>query len=724
MKSTGFRQHQGRTVKRFVATVRGRLWVSAGVLLLIIRGRAGVAEAQVYVANSLGSPGTVSVINSVTNTVVATIPVGALPQGVAITPNGQFVYVTNQNSGTMSKIDTSSNTVIATIPVGSSPKGVTVSPDGNSVFVVANGSLVRFSVSTNAPTGTFTLPIGEPVDVAITPNGQFAYVVDKSQNVCSLYPVNLATGEILNNSAQCPGLTGAVGGSFPRAVAVRPDGQFVYDTAFQDGALQVLRVADNFHPGGGCVSGSGPFGCSFGGPSGIALSSDSKFGFTANQNANNVAIFALDATTGLPSLPSHVSLPGKPNDLDVTPDGRFLYVTHEPNLVSVIDLMASPPAVVKTITVGSSPQGIAVSPLASGPPPPPPPTLSASLLASPGTVHIGETITVTMTVSNTGGSPAVGVSAQPSLSVTGSGTVAQTGGSNPGPTTIGPGGSQPFTYTYSATAAGGVTFMGSASGGGVSSNIATSNAVTIQSSPSPPALSISPGGLNFTSEVGLADPPPQVVQISNSGTGTLTWSATRSTVSGGNWLGIQPSTGSVPPTASISVTAATCGLPAASYNGSVVVSADGASGSPASIAVTLVVTPPATTPHSPWVRVCPDRPTYQTGDMLRLRVSLRQGASSNSGDAYLFAQVRGTATVVSLVLSGGLLLPQFSPAPVPLGTSFQVQNFTGEVFQWAFDGFEPAGNYEIKAILALPGSDPAVPSNQLAIGVGSFTFAR
>ncbi len=679
------------------------------------------AGAQVYVANSLS--GTVSVISTPSNTVVATIPVGTLPQRVAITPNGQFVYVTNHNSGTMSKIDTASNIVVATIPVGSLPEGVAVSPDGNSVFVVVGGSLNRFSVATNAQMGTFSLPSGIPVDAVITPDGQLAYVVDRNQNVCSLYPVNLASGAILNHSTDCPGGVGAKAGSFPRSLAVRPDGQFVYVTAFQDGALQVVRVSDNHYVGGGCVSASG---CTAGGPVGVAISSDNKFAFTANLNENNVAIFALSATSGLPlAPPSHVLLPSSPSYLGVTPDSRFLYVAHGSNSVSVIDLKASPPSIVQAITVGIGPQGIAVSP-PSPPPPPVPAALSASLGATPATVTVGQSITVTMTVGNTGGSAATSVSAQSSLSVNGGGGVAQTSGPSPGPTTVGAGSSQAFTYTYSASAAGNVTFMGSASGGGVSSNNATSNAVTIQSAPSPPTLSATPGSLSFMGELGLADPAPQLIQIANSGGGTLAWSVTPSIIGDGNWLSANPTTGSAPPPASVSVAASTCGLPSAVYNGSVVVAATGVNGSPKSIPVTLTVTAPATTPASPQARVCADRPTYRTGDTLRLSVSLRQGTSSNQGDAYLFAPVPGapgTTTFVSLVLSGGLIVPQLGPTLVPLGRNFKVSDFAGRILERSFDGSEPPGTYVIKAILAVPDTDPTVAANQIAVAVGSFTFA-
>jgi DNA-binding beta-propeller fold protein YncE len=49
----------------------------------------------------------VSVIDTTTNTVVTTIPVdtGTTPTGVAVTPDGEHVYVANQGSNPVSVID-------------------------------------------------------------------------------------------------------------------------------------------------------------------------------------------------------------------------------------------------------------------------------------------------------------------------------------------------------------------------------------------------------------------------------------------------------------------------------------------------------------------------------------------------------------------------------------------------------------------------------------------
>ena len=88
----------------------------------------GIAPAQAapfaYITNN-GS-NNVSVIDTSTNTVIATVPVGSLPFGVAVHPAGTRVYVTNISSNNVSVIDTVTNTVVATVPLGAEPRGVAV----------------------------------------------------------------------------------------------------------------------------------------------------------------------------------------------------------------------------------------------------------------------------------------------------------------------------------------------------------------------------------------------------------------------------------------------------------------------------------------------------------------------------------------------------------------------------------------------------------------------
>ena len=81
-------------------------------------------------------PGDVSVIDTATNTVVATVVVGQGPRAVAITPDGVHAYVTNfldfltvdgiPVDGSVSVIEIATNTVVDTVPVAGGPNWVTI----------------------------------------------------------------------------------------------------------------------------------------------------------------------------------------------------------------------------------------------------------------------------------------------------------------------------------------------------------------------------------------------------------------------------------------------------------------------------------------------------------------------------------------------------------------------------------------------------------------------
>jgi len=108
--------------------------------------------ALAYVAN--GYTNDVSVIDTTTRLVVATITGlvadGTTDRWLAITPDGSRLYVTNLFSGKVSVIDTSTRSVIATLSVGSIVSGIAASP-------MATPITGTISVSTNLPAATFTI---------------------------------------------------------------------------------------------------------------------------------------------------------------------------------------------------------------------------------------------------------------------------------------------------------------------------------------------------------------------------------------------------------------------------------------------------------------------------------------------------------------------------------------------------------------------------------------
>ncbi len=127
-----------------------------------------------YITNT-GSDN-VSVIDMATNTVVATVPVGDGPFGIAVDYLGPRIYVANRLSNNVSVIDMATNTVVATVPVGSGPSGVSFGRqmNGRAAFVTSplSGNVSMINAATN--TVTATVGVGDaPTGIAQIKNRAF-----------------------------------------------------------------------------------------------------------------------------------------------------------------------------------------------------------------------------------------------------------------------------------------------------------------------------------------------------------------------------------------------------------------------------------------------------------------------------------------------------------------------------------------------------------------------
>ena len=121
----------------------------------------GVAVApdgdSVYIANI--NDGTLSIIVAKTDTITATVTIPGGVFALAVTPNGRRLYITSPID-TVSVLDTASNAVIATINTGTTstgagslPSGVAVSPDGSKVYVALYASAAVAVIDTATNTG-------------------------------------------------------------------------------------------------------------------------------------------------------------------------------------------------------------------------------------------------------------------------------------------------------------------------------------------------------------------------------------------------------------------------------------------------------------------------------------------------------------------------------------------------------------------------------------------
>ena len=138
--------------------------VTVGTGTTFLEGIAATPNGQ-FMYVTINDSGTVMVLDTSNVTATSTrITVGNKPDGIAITPAG-FAYVANTADGTVSVINTATTLVTTTITVGSNPHGVAVSRDGQYVFVTNSaypspGSVSVIATATNSVVATVSAGIG------------------------------------------------------------------------------------------------------------------------------------------------------------------------------------------------------------------------------------------------------------------------------------------------------------------------------------------------------------------------------------------------------------------------------------------------------------------------------------------------------------------------------------------------------------------------------------
>lgn len=131
---------------------------------------------EIYIANDVSN--SVTVYREIDFAPLATIPVGASPLSVAVSPDGTKAAAGNDLGASVSIIATGTETVVDTKAVGTNPAGVAFTPDSKQV-VVANTtsgtvSVVPLVTDPEVPSSTLTLQLnGSPAGVAITPTPVF-----------------------------------------------------------------------------------------------------------------------------------------------------------------------------------------------------------------------------------------------------------------------------------------------------------------------------------------------------------------------------------------------------------------------------------------------------------------------------------------------------------------------------------------------------------------------
>lgn len=146
-------------------------------------------------------------ISTATSRVVRVIPeAGATngPQGIALTPNGATLYVTNPDAGTVAAIDAASGKVVASASGLAEPYSVTVTPNGTALYVADMNSDSVSVLSAATMKASATVSVGRlPMSVTTSPDGSQVWVGNGYSGDVSV--ISTATNSVVATLAQGTG---------------------------------------------------------------------------------------------------------------------------------------------------------------------------------------------------------------------------------------------------------------------------------------------------------------------------------------------------------------------------------------------------------------------------------------------------------------------------------------------------------------------------------------
>jgi YVTN family beta-propeller protein len=224
---------------------------------------------EVYVVNTgtASGNGSVSVIDTDANLVVATIPVHKLPYFIDVDAAGHRAYVANSGSNTVSVIDLDRRREIAAVGTGEQPGLARISPDMRTLVVTnrGSGSVSIFAVELYTVVNGSTVPdlTAGPVphlraafsgckgatDAVILPDSSKAFIACSDGN--RVMAVSLAAAPELWAAKQDASLLTDhmlafmdVGGQ-PVQLALKPDGGEVFCSNFGSGSFSEINTQTN-----------------------------------------------------------------------------------------------------------------------------------------------------------------------------------------------------------------------------------------------------------------------------------------------------------------------------------------------------------------------------------------------------------------------------------------------------------------------------------------------
>ncbi len=286
--------------------------------------------------------------------VAGTIPLGQHPHSVILSRDGRTAYVSNQWANTISVIDLAKEEIISELKPGDGPTGMALGPDERRLYVANNYSNDISVIDLESALEIRRLAGGQsPYAVALSPGGKSIYVVNKLTNptpyrtppatevtVVDTRTLRVVERNVFNSAHALEGLDFTPSGDWAMVTLIRPknlipatqvnrgwmitNGFGIIERKEGGRIIQLLLDQPNAY---------------YADPYDIIITPDGKRAFVSHAGVDKISVIDLDSLRALVASASHDDLATYANHLGVS--RRY---------------------VIKRISTGSNPKGLALSP--------------------------------------------------------------------------------------------------------------------------------------------------------------------------------------------------------------------------------------------------------------------------------------------------------------------------------------------------------------------------
>jgi YVTN family beta-propeller protein len=239
--------------------------------------------------------------------------------GIAITPDGRYLFVPNEPTDTLSIVDLKGQRLLKSVSLGERHHvAMAVQKDGQLVYITgAEGTVIkaRFTVPDNLDIIT-TIPVGKnPSGIALTPDERYAYVSNWDDNSVSV--IDTVHGITVQT------ITEGIGAA-PSAVVMSEHCSCVYVPSYKSGTMAVINIKTNK---------VGPVISLARGSLGAGMTPDGRHLYVASDGSSNVEV----VDTSKNQIEDRIGTGRNPSSIGITSDGSHVYVACRDDSVWLID---------------------------------------------------------------------------------------------------------------------------------------------------------------------------------------------------------------------------------------------------------------------------------------------------------------------------------------------------------------------------------------------------